>query len=128
MAAGEGQRNLFNEPSVSIPDNPTLERAAIMLLKLVEGDPSLLNGEKVGEIDRKLRFALYMDQGLRDILTPDQVGAVEEFLMDSKRCIDPEVINRARRWLVEHDRIRLPAKAVQAAERDRSRLSSAFKG
>ncbi len=128
MAAGEGQRNLFNEPSVSIPDNPTLERAAIKLLKLVEGDPSLLSGVKVGEIDRKIRFAFWMENGLKDILAPDQVGAVEAFVMDPKRCIDPEVINRARRWLTEHDRIRLPSKAVQAAERDRARLSGAFKG
>lgn len=123
-----GQTDLFGQPAVVIPGNPTLEKAANLIARAVKEAPELLDGDTIGTIDRQLRFALWRDLGLGDILTEEQLEKVREFVLDPKRCLDPEVINRARRWLMENDHIRVSASAAQDAERQRARLSGKFKG
>ncbi len=122
------QTDLFGEPAVKIPGNPTLEKAANLILRAVKDNPDLLDGATIGIIDRQVRFEIWASLGLTDILPPDLLEKVREFVLDSKRCIDPEVINRARRWLMENDYIRVSAAAVQEAERQRVRLAGNFKG
>jgi len=56
--------NLFNEQVIKIPGNPKLEGIANRILELVQQNPDLLEGDKVGEIDRKITLALWYSEGL----------------------------------------------------------------
>lgn len=121
-------QDLFGDPRVTIPDNPTLERAANIVMRLVQKNPSLLDGNRVGDIDRKLRVAAWMEQGLNEILNPDQVESFEKWAADPKKCVDTELLRRARQWLVQQDHIRLSATALKDAERQRSRVTGLMRG
>jgi hypothetical protein len=120
-------KDLFGRPRVSIPDNPALELAAGLILEAVEQEPDLLAGRTVGEIDRALGAAIWLNRGLQEILGEERLDAFLEWHADPKRCLDGELIRRARQYLVEHDLLRLPAEAVRDAERQRARLTKAFK-
>ncbi len=122
------QTDLFGDTDVKIPNNPTLESAAKHLLRLIKEDIKLIDGDRVGEVDRKLRMAVWMDQGLAQILHPEQVEAFKEWACDPKRCIDPELVRRARQHLVQHDYIRLSGAAMKDAEQQRARLAQSFRG
>jgi len=118
-------QDLFGEQRVEIKGNPKLELTANHILKLVKEDPDLLNGDKMKEIDRKLRQAVWRDNGLTAVLG-DKLEAFEEWASDSNRCIDPEIIQRARRHLIQHDLIRVSAEAVRDAEKMRQRVSGSL--
>lgn len=120
------QKDLFGDRDIRIPNNPSLESTARLLLRLIDKNAELLDGDKMGDIDRKLRLAVWMDQGLAHILNPEQLGQFQEWAMDPKRCVDPELIRRARQFLLQHDYIRLSATALKDAEQQRSRLSQSF--
>ena len=119
--------DLFGETRVHIPDNPTLEREANHILELVAREPELLNGNKVGEIDRKLLLAVWKDNGVREIVQRADWNLFETWAMTAKLCVDPEIVSRARRWLAEHDHIRLPQQAVADAERQRQRIGRSLR-
>ena len=119
--------NLFGEQQVDMPDNPNLAKAANLILKAVRNSPEILDGNTIGNIDRKLRVAIWLTQGLADILSDEQIERFRLWAQDSSRCIDPELIRRARQYLVQHDHIRLSAEALRDGERQRSRLSGAFR-
>lgn len=122
------QSDMFGEPRIQIPGNPLLEGLCNHLLRLIERDPELLTGDKVGIIDRKLVLAVWMEEGLNQILTGEQMEAFMEWAMDPKKCPDPEAISRARRYIVERDIVRLPKKAIENAEMHRQRISRSVKG
>ena len=120
------QTDLFGETDVKIPNNPTLESMARQLLRLIKEDINLIYGDRVGDVDRKLRLAVWMDQGLAQILKPEQLKEFEEWALDPKRCIDPELVRRARQHLVQHDYMRLSGTAIKDAEQQRARLAQSF--
>ena len=120
--------DLFGKRRVIIEGNPSLEGMAERILALVNSRPELLSGSKVGMIDRQIRSAIWEEDGMEDILSePNEDVRRSKWAEFWLNCSDPELINRARRWLVEHDEIHLPAVAIRAAEQQRSRLSSAFR-
>jgi len=118
--------DLFGEQRVHIPDNSPLEREANHILELVARDSSLLNGTTMGQIDRKLLLAVWKDNGMMSAAQTGDWATLEAWAMDTKRCIDPEVVGRARRWLLEHDQIRVPSVAVADAERQRQRIGKSL--
>jgi hypothetical protein len=122
----QANQTLFGERTVSIPDNPTLAVQCNHLLRLTDKDKSLLDGESMGMIDRKLMVAVYEDNGLKAAASLGY-EALEEFLMDSKRAPSPDTISRARRWLLEHDYLRVSQKALKDAFNQEKRLAVAFK-
>lgn len=120
--------DLFGETRITIKENPLLEGLANHILALVKARPELLDGHKVGEIDRKLMLAIWFDEGLNQILTPQLKDAFTEWALNEKSCPNPEAISRARRYLVERDYIRLPKQAIEDAERHRQRIARSVKG
>ena len=117
------QEDFFGNQRVRIPDNRPLEKAAALILEVVASEPGILDGATVGEIDRSLQCAIWLMQGLGAILGEN----VEEFKKwFAGNSVDGDLVRRARRYLVEHDHIRISAEAVRAAERQRARLTGTF--
>ena len=119
-------RNLFGEQQVDIPDNPNLQRAANIVLRIVDLDPDVLKGDTIGEIDRKLLTAIWLENGLSDILTNEQIDQFVEWMLDSSRCLNTELVRRARQYLSQHDYIRLPAKAIRDSEKHRAKIGGSL--
>jgi len=129
------QTDLFGKKRISIPDNPTLEKVAEMILNLSEQYPEMLDGNKISEIDRNIQYVVWMENGLRAILqsdwatTPqDRINEFEKWHKDSAKCINSDLLTRARRYLLEHDLIRVSSEAIRSGERERNRLSKSFSG
>tara|TARA_Y100000310_G_scaffold220939_2_gene222511 strand:- start:344 stop:757 length:414 start_codon:yes stop_codon:yes gene_type:complete len=120
--------DLFGNNRVRIPGNPTLEAAATLVLEVVQDQPELLDGDKVGDIDRALQCAIWLKQGLQQILGPVNVEAFQAWFQDSRAAVNTELVRRARQHLAQHDYIRISAKAVLAAEAQRKRLTKTFGG
>ncbi len=118
------QTDLFSEPHIQIKDNQVLERACNRLLLMCQQHPELLNGNSVGEIDRRIYAEILWEDGIHHLIPSDKKT---EFINVVQRTQESDVYSRGRRWLAEKDLIRLPAKAVQDAERMRSRISGALK-
>jgi len=112
---------LFGERHIKIEGNPLLEGIANHILDLVQRNPELLNGKKIGDIDKNITLALWYDEGFGRFVPEDKRGEFEKWFME--HCPDEEAISRARRYLAERDFIRLPQSAVQTAERHRQRIS-----
>ena len=121
------QTNLFGEQRVRIEGNPKLEGIANRILELVTRDPSLLEGDKVGEIDRKITLALWYEEGLGRFIPEDRREAFAGWFGDLRNCPDEEAISRARRYLAERDLIRLPQKAILNAETQRRNIARSVK-
>lgn len=119
--------NLFNEQVIKIPGNPKLEGIANRILELVARAPNLLEGDKVGIIDRKITLALWYDEGLGQYIPEDKREAFAGWFSDLRNCPDEEAISRARRYLAERDLIRLPQKAILNAEKQRQNISRSVK-
>jgi len=117
-------KDLFGEDRVDIPGNTTLATMANIIVGLTKMDPTLLDGSSINEIDKKLRLAVWKEQGLVKVLG-DRMEAFEEWFNNAP-FIDPEIIRRTRQYLVQHDFIRLSAEAVRDAERKRGQVTSAF--
>lgn len=127
----ETVKDLFGEEievQINIDGNPLLASICRQILEITRKRPDLLEGDTVGEIDRKLMIMIWLDNGLRSLL-PDieQRKAITDWMQNTKQCIDPEAISRARRYLQERDKIRLPAKAILNAERHRQRIAKSVK-
>ena len=119
--------NLFGEQRIKIDGNPLLQDLCNHILDLVKRKPELLNGNKVGNIDRQLTLSIWMEQGLWKFIPEDKRADFEAWFMNAKHCPDEEAISRARRYLAEKDYIRLPQSAIQDAERHRQRIARSVK-
>jgi len=118
------QSDLFgNVRLVDLNDNPVLQRMAERLLDMCQRDPSLLSGDSVGEIDRKISASVWLDDGLSNLIPSDQRQRYFDIMA---KATEGEVITRARRWLTEKDLIRLPASVIRKSEQSRSRISQAM--
>jgi hypothetical protein len=124
----EQQVDLFGEKRISIPDNPTLEKVATMILNLSDHYPEMFDGNTIGEVDRKIREVVWLENGLYKILTDDgdRVKAFEKWNASPQQCVDPDLLTRARRELVSKGIVRLKASAVKQGDREMHRLSRSF--
>lgn len=122
------QVDLFGNKRISIPDNPTLEKVAEMILNLSEHYPEMFDGDTIGQVDRKIREIVWLENGLYAVLRSDgdRVREFEKWNADPQRCVDPDLLTRARRHLVERGLVRLSKKAIVDGERHRARLSKSF--
>jgi hypothetical protein len=121
------QHDLWGEKRIHIPENPLLEGICNHILYLTDRDKGLLDGNSVGEIDRKLTLNIWLDEGLKNFIPEDMREAFAEWFKNPKHRPDEEAISRARRYLAERDLIRLPAKAIQSAEQHRQRIARSVK-
>lgn len=83
----------------------------------------MLNGETVGEINRKVTLEVMLDSGLVPIIKSGNTENFKSWFLDKKQCPTEEEIARALRYLVERDYLRLPSKVIVAAEQNRQRIS-----
>ncbi len=118
------QTDMFGEPHISIPDNPTLEKAANRILLMVQRDPTLLDGDTTGVVDRRIYAEVLWEDGLQQFIPSDKK---DDFIHIVQKCTEADVLSRARRELLQRDLIRVSAKAVQSSERFRSRISKAMR-
>jgi hypothetical protein len=102
------QQDMFGKKRISIPDNPTLEKVAEMILNLSDQYPEMLDGNKISDIDRNIQYVVWMENGLRTILqsdwatTPqDRINEFEKWHKDSSKCINSDLLTRARRYLLD---------------------------
>lgn len=119
--------DLFGEERIHIKDNPKLEGIANHILDLYRRLPDyLLNGDSIGEINRKIHLEIMLDGGLRQAI--ETVESFKIWYLDKKsNSVTEEECARALRYLAERDIIRLPMKAVQSAEQHRQRISQSVK-
>ena len=127
----QDQLDLFGEKRVSIPDNPTLQKIAELILRLYKNYPDMFEGNTISEVDREVRRIVWEENGLYAILKADgngldRVKAFEKWNADSHQCIDPDLLSRARRELVSQGIVKLKASAVKEGLRHQQRLSRSF--
>ena len=118
------QNDLFGEPRVTIKDNTVLENACNRLLRMVQRDPTLLDGSSMAEIDRRIYGECLWEDGVCNLLSSDKKA---EFLKIVSKTQDSEVLSRARRHLLSEDLIRVSSAAIKSGEQFRARISGAMK-
>ena len=114
--------DLFNEKRITIAGNDYLANIATHILRLTDADPSLLTGDTIGEIDRKVTLAMWEDSGLTPLVFAGGREAFRNWYVNSKVNREEE-INRALRYLISKDFVRVPSKAIQSAEQHRQRIA-----
>jgi hypothetical protein len=113
------------KPRIFIKDNKPLADACNALLYIIDGrEQELLQGNTTGDIDSRLCVEYWYTQGLKEFIPPDKK---EAFITFFNKATQPEIITRARRYLSEHDYIRLPQKAIVNSEQHRSRISRSMR-
>ncbi len=118
----------YDDPVVKLEDNKYLEKLSNHILGLTKRHPNILDGDTIGEINRKVMLAVWLDNGLeRQLPDKDTLKALLEWLKNTKVAIGEENTSRAVRFLASKDLIRLPSKAVQDAERHRQRIARSVK-
>jgi hypothetical protein len=124
----KSQTDLFGDPArIEIRDNDLLARTANHVRDVVSRNAWLTEGDTIGEIEKKIVVAIWLDDGLRaTIPNEDQRATVTAWLI-SKQCLDSEIIRRACRYLREHDQLRFSQKAILAGERHRERIARSVK-
>jgi hypothetical protein len=117
-------QDLFGEQRIRIDGNPKLEGIANHILNLYKINPNLLDGETIGEINRRVHLEILLDNGLATIIQRGSLESFKEWYLDKKSNPDTEEeCARALRFLVSKDMVRLPSKAIQEAERQRQRIA-----
>ncbi len=114
--------DMFGERRITILGNSYLADIANHVLELTERDPSLLTGNSIGEINRKVTLAVWEDSGLTPQVLAGGRDAFRKWFMNAKVNQEEEVA-RALRWLSANDHVRLPTKAIQDAEQHRLRIA-----
>jgi hypothetical protein len=104
---------------VQIKDNRVLESTANHILKLTKRFPNLLDGESMKVIYRKILLAIWWDSGL--IPSLGSWDSYSKWVMSDK-FIDPELITRSIRILLQKDLIRVSARAIRDGEQHRQRI------
>ncbi len=112
------------ETNVQIEGNYLLENTANRIVALTKQFPNLLAGNTMQEIDRKLLLAIWHESGLKDYL-----GSWDSFSewVKSDKFVDQDTVTRARRFLLQHDKIRVSAMAVRDAEQKRQRTERSLR-
>lgn len=115
---------LAHDVPVRIPDNPVLERACNRLLDMIRKNPSLIDGDSMGQIDRRLYAEVAWEDRFAKLVAPERK---DTFIQAMMGLPEPEVFTRARRELLSRDRIRVSSKAVKSGEQHRARIAGAMR-
>ena len=115
--------DLFGERRIQIAGNPKLEGICNHILDATARHPDLLNGDTVGDINRKVTHALWCDNGLLEVIASGNNDLFKQWYFDKKRCYLEEEVARGVRWLSEHDEIRLPKLAIEKAVLQQQRIA-----
>ncbi len=120
------QTDLFGEERqmVQIKDNMVLERACNRLLELSKQQPELLDGDTMGEIDRKIFAELLWQDCFQSLIKPERKYIFIEAMMKAPEW---DIYSRARRELLSRDLIRVSKKAIASGERFRARIAEAMR-
>ena len=104
--------------------------AAQRILDLTDVNPELLAGNAMSPIDRRLRLAIWLEDGLYEILTMKRGSIVQAFTrwsLDPNKAAGMESIGRARRWLVLHYVIDVSEAARADAQRQYESYTRRFR-
>lgn len=119
--------DIFGETRIHIDGNPKLEGIANHILEIYHRDPDILNGDTIGQINRQIHAEVMLENGLTPVLKSGDIEKFKQWYLDRKRNTDTEEETaRALRYLVENDYMRLPARAIQEAERHKQRISNSL--
>jgi hypothetical protein len=120
------QTDLFGEERevVKIKDNGVLEKACNRLLQMTKYDPELLNGNTMGEIDRRIFAEILWEDCFQNLIKPER----KQIFIDAMlKAPEQDVYTRARRELLSRDLIRVSSEAIKSGERYRARIAGAMK-
>ncbi len=120
------QSNLFREP-ITIENNKKLEDVCNDILRAVTERPDLLDGDKPGIIDRKITVWMWINEIRKIVPDSEMRGQLTKFLCDPERCISFDIVSRARRLLVEQDRLRLSAAAITQGVLNKQRVEKSLR-
>ena len=120
----KAQDNLFGEKIIRIKGDDYLNKIAQHIYDLVTREPELLEvtTNKMGDINRKIQFAMMCDNGLLPILQSGNKDKFKTWFL-SDDCPTEEETARATRGLIESDYIRLPAKVIKRSEDLKHRIA-----
>jgi hypothetical protein len=118
--------DLFGEKSVKIHGDSYLNGIANRIFQLYQRNPDLINGESMGQINRKVHLAMLEDSGILPIIKSGSIESFRTWYL-SKEYPTEEECARALRVLVSEDFIRLPAKVIKQSEQFRTRISGSLK-
>lgn len=128
------QRDLFGEEvhEFQIDGNPMLASICRHILDLKSRNPNNLNekiknANSIGEVDKMLLISIWLDDGLRGIITDTELRGKVTSWMLSKACLDPDAIGRARRFLMSKGEFPVPTKLIVDAEHHRERIARSVK-
>ena len=110
--------------TVQIKDNAVLERACNRLLNMIKDNPSLLDGDTVGTVDRRIYAELLWEDCFKTLIAQEKKSV---FINAMLKAPEGEVYSRARRELQNRDLIRLSANAIRSSENFRNRIAGAMK-
>ncbi len=119
--------SFYPQQRVIIKGLPQTQRIANEILDLVDANKSLTDGNDLGVMDRKIWVSLCLPELRRIVPDIDMRGNLTEFLCDPKRCPSPEIVSRARRYLVQHDHIRLSKSAIENSIEDKEMAERRFR-
>ncbi len=91
---------------------------------MVQNNPELLDGDSMGEIDRRLYAEILWQDGFQNLISLDRK---EIFIKAVMKVQESDVFSRARRELLSRDLIRVSSKAIQSGERFRARIAGAMR-
>ncbi len=120
------QTDLFGKP-ISIENNQKLTDVCNDILRAVTERPDLLDGDKPGIIDRKITVWLWINEIRKIVPDSEMRGQLTKFLCDPERCISFDIVSRARRLLVEQDRLRLSAAAITQGVLNKQRVEKSLR-
>jgi hypothetical protein len=124
--------NMFGEKIIRIKGDSYLNEIAQRIYDLTNRQPEVLTGDSMGEINRKIHYAIMLDSGLRNIIledgikTADKLAVIKTWYL-SKSCPTEEETARALRAMLADDIIRLPASIIKRSEQFKSRISSSLR-
>ncbi len=116
--------DLFGKPRIQIRDNAVLERAANRLFIMCQKTPELLDGDSMGQIDRRIYAEILWEDAFKELIKPDRKQVFIDAVM---KVQESDVYTRARRYLLEHDIIRLKPSVIKKAEQMRSMIEGAMR-
>lgn len=125
-----GALDMFSgETRIHIEGNPKLEGIANHILQIYKRMPEILNGDTIGEINRKIHLEVSLDNGMSSAIATGSVEQFRQWYCDKKQnCDTEEETARALRFLAEKDFLRLPKKAIETAQLHRERIARSVKG
>lgn len=118
--------DLFGEKHISIKGDAYLNKIAQHIFELYERDKTIVDGENMGAINRRVHYEMMCDSGLLPIIKSGDISQFKEWYI-TKQCVTEEETARALRGLIAEGHILIKKSVILASEQFKSRISSSLR-